>query len=341
MSKLLSALRGMRKPEPQKPENVPKTPVPEQPAGKDEPTIDELGRYTYRDYDYYIRSDGTAEIEAYMGPAVGDLALPEELYGVPVTAILDEAFEADETLERITIPNSIVDIGTNPFKNCQQLKEIVVAPNHPCLEVRDGVLFNRRSKRLICYPCALETESYAIPRGTREIGNEAFQECQALKEVSFPASARFIGDQAFIYCESLESVAFEDGLIHIGDRAFLGCVKLAEIRIPDSVTDIGEDAFSYCDSLRTVGLPQGIGRIRPRAFFACKSLQEAVIPGSVTVIGKSAFSACKSLKTVVIPDSVGSIEADAFEDCPQLTAKVRLGSYAAAYCRTHGVLYRC
>ena len=63
-------------------------------------------------------------------------------------------------------------------------------------------------------------ESITIPNSVSEIGNEAFRQCESVKEITIPESVSKIGELAFWCCDSLK-----------------------EITIPESVTEIGEDAF--------------------------------------------------------------------------------------------------
>ena len=74
-----------------------------------------------------------------------DIAIPDS-----VASIGSRAFDACKGLTRVAIPNSVTSIGTNPFRACGQLQTIWVAPDHPTLEVIDGVLFEKAQKKLIC-----------------------------------------------------------------------------------------------------------------------------------------------------------------------------------------------
>ena len=61
--------------------------------------------------------------------------------------------------------------------------------------------------------------------------------------VSIPASINgycvvSIGDDAFQYCRSLTNVTIPYSVTSIGDAAFFGCTGLTSVTIPDSVTSI-------------------------------------------------------------------------------------------------------
>ncbi len=164
-----------------------------------------------------------------------------------VTTIGERAFQDCENLMSITIPDSVRKVGANPFL-CAPTA-IWVSPEHPYLEVIDGVLFEKESKRLISYPYGSKQSKYAIPKGTRRIGAWAFHSCESLTSISIPDSVAFIEQRAFQYCSSLTAITIPDSVTSIGDGAFYGCRSLMVVTIPDSVTDMGDELFEECDHL--------------------------------------------------------------------------------------------
>ena len=118
-----------------------------------EEAAEEKEIFTSGSFDYTIENN-EAIIVKYNG-ASGNLQIPDEIDGYPVTAISDNAFPFNEKLISITIPDSITDISINLFENCWNLVDIIVSPDHPVLETIDGVLYRKTDKTLIAYPCAL------------------------------------------------------------------------------------------------------------------------------------------------------------------------------------------
>lgn len=234
-----------------------------------------------------------------------------------VTRIGDGAFGLCLSLTSIAIPDSVTDVGSNPFEHCKALQTITVSPDHPALEMIDGVLFGKADKRLICYPCAFTADSYAIPQGTEIIGEDAFAGCKNLASITIPEGVTRIGDAAFYNCDGLMSITIPESVTRIGDHAFYGCGSLTSIAIPESVTRIGKFAFGSCVSLPSI-----------------------TIPDSVTGIGYGAFAYCESLSSVNIPDGVTHIGENAFARCSDdLTLTVARDSYAAQYCKDYGLNY--
>ena len=299
---------------------------------------EERKTFTSGDYQYALLDDGTVEIAGYKGSA-DLLAIPAELDGKAVTSIGDCAFYLCSSLTSVSIPDSVEQIGTNPFAACFELKTISVSPEHPYFATIDGVLFRKADKALISYPASISSSTYTIPQGITSIGDSAFFYCDSLTSVSIPDSITAIGDSAFFWCSSLTSVSIPDSVTSIGNRAFYYCDSLTSVSIPDSVTSIGDEAFYSCSSLTSVNIPDSVTSIGDRAFYYCDSLTSVSIPDSVTSIGNRAFYYCDSLTSVSIPDSVTSIGDYAFGDCSNLTLTVPRNSYAAEYAKTNNIPY--
>ena len=297
---------------------------------------------TYGDYRCYIREDDCVEIMEYLGSGASAVEIPAELGGHPVVAIEQDAFfYSSYGIVSILIPDSLTTVPANPFYNSGYLAEIKVSPEHPALEVVDGVLFGRQDQRLICYPRAFTAASYAIPQGTRIIGEDAFYNCTALTQITIPDSVTSIADSAFYCCEGLTGIEIPDSVVSIGRNAFYACESLTGVSIPDGITSIEEKAFYWCTHLTSVWIPDSVTAIGKHAFASCDRLTAVTIPDSVTTIGDYAFASCDSLADVNIPAGVTAIGKSAFDRCPVLTLTVTRGSYAEQYCKDNGLNYIC
>ena len=159
--------------------------------------------------DYIFYDDGT---EVYFVKYVGndtELTLPD-YYGKNYV-IYDYAFDWNETITSITIPNSVTSIGDFAFHICDNLTNIT---------------FKEGSQ-------------------LTSIGKHAFASCDKLTIIMIPDSVTSIGDYAFSGCASLTSITIPDGVTSIGDHTFSSCISLTNITIPSSVTSINPWAFSW------------------------------------------------------------------------------------------------
>ncbi|MBQ3497938.1 MAG: leucine-rich repeat protein [Clostridia bacterium] len=179
-----------------------------------------------------------------------------------VCEIKDGAFSGCNSLEDITLPDSVKAIGAGAFYCCTNLKSI------------------------------------NIPNGVTCIGDSTFECCESLEHIALPNSVKAIGVGAFVGCESLEHIALPDSVKAIGAGAFVGCESLEHIALPDSVKAIGDYAFGACYSLTSVTIPDSVTTIGDDMFYSCYSLTSVTIPDSVTTIGDYVFYSCYSLSDV-------------------------------------------
>jgi len=226
----------------------------------EEERTDASGQWTY------VLEDGGAKITGYVEEPSGDLVIPGELDGYPVTKIGEKAFFTCRKLKGVIIPDGVMSIGNNAFSSCDWLTGV------------------------------------SIPDGVTSIGDGAFSACARLESVILPDSVTSIGDGAFRACRMLASVNIPDGVTSIGDDAFRAS-SLTSVSIPDSVTSIGNNAFDDCRSLISVNIPDSVTSIGDNAFANCFGLTSVTIPGSVTSIGTNPFSGHTSAAIHVSPDN--------------------------------------
>ena len=169
------------------------------------------------------------------------------------------AFGERDTLESITIPDSVTNIGSGAFKNCCFLEEVYyLASKAQWDEINISDINNEYLLNATVYfPQEIEGAEYIYT--VDEQGN-----------ATITAAANFTGTEITIP-QSIDGYP----VTKIGEGAFSGCSSLTDITIPAGVTDIGGQAFSGCTALETI-----------------------IIPGSVTNIGENAFGTCTSLTDV-------------------------------------------
>lgn len=121
-------------------------------------------------------------------------------------AIAYAAFEFCE-IESVELPDSMISIGDEAFKDCKKLKHV------------------------------------DFGKGIEDIGKdtifgEIFAGCDSLREVVIPDQVKVIGKLTF-YCSGLEKITLPEGLEQIGSMAFGYCNGLQEISLPKSLIKTG------------------------------------------------------------------------------------------------------
>lgn len=176
-----------------------------------------------------------------------------------------------------------------------------------------------------------QAPDYSLAIGGATDSTGAFYMCPELEEVNFPARLKSIGKAAFQNCYALKTVTFADGckLETIGDSAFSmtnASRSLVSLDLPDSVVSIGASVFYNNAALTSVGLSETskLMSIGSQAFknSGITSIyipyNEKLTDGKVTAsttIGTDAFMGCMSLTSVSLPNTAA------------LTSNVFLGCY--------------
>lgn len=277
-------------------------------------------------YYTYSIENGEATIEKVDKGISGDIIIPSELGGAPVTKIYDYAFNDCTMLESVFIPASVTTIWGCPFKNCNNLANITVENGNPNYHSAGNCLIETATGTLLA-----GANNSVIPddNSVTSIANSAFYGRNSIKNITIPNGVTSIEKYAFWQCKELTDVNIPNSVTSIGAYAFSGCNKLTNISIPDNVTDVGSYAFydtkwlqnqadgvvyigkvayvnkGVCDE--TVYIKDGTVMISPQAFENCTELVNLFIPNSVTSISRSALSGCSNLTNIALPKSINYI----------------------------------
>ena len=293
-------------------------------------------------------------VDACRDSAKGNLIIPSEYNGLPVTNICEYAFTMCSELTSITIPDSVTSIGSRAFSDCEKLKTITIGggvksigtlafyncknlekinvdESNKAFSFVDGVLFNKDKTTLIQYLEGKTTETYKILKTVKRIGEMAFAYCTNIKSVIIPDSVKTIEQTAFLYCFALSSVTMGNGITDICDQAFSGCISLESIKITKNVTNIADGVFLGCFNLKKIIVDDendcfvaandvlfDKDKTTLILYPAGKTNEFYIIPSGVKHIGLAAFVGCGSLEKITIPDSVTNISEGAFLLCNNL-----------------------
>lgn len=288
-------------------------------------TVDENGNATITDVDYSIS---------------GDITIPSNLDGYPVTAIGSGAFSYSSQLTSVdlcdgievigsgafydcgllgelSIPASVKEIGDRAFTYCY-FEDITVDPaNEYYTSDEAGVLYNKGKTEIIQSSQLKNITSYTMPDTVVTVKQYAFYRHEFLESLCLGEYAQIIEVAAFGGCEKLKEITMNSRLSSLGEGAF-GATAIESIALPDSLVYLGQTVFAYCSELRNVQFGRNTKNIGNGAFDGCVSLNNVELPESVFVIGGASFRNCDSLTEVTIPEGVIEIGVNAFTDCDNL-----------------------
>ena len=187
------------------------------------------------------------------------VVIPESIEGTPVTAIADRAFFHCETIQTLSVPDSVESIGKKAFAECPAL------------------------------------ESVRLSEGLVSLGDAVFAEDAALKEVNLPPLLTVIPAGTFEGCKQLKSIILPKGVKKICENAFSGCRALKSLAWPSDLEVIGKSAFLSCIQLRWQPLPERLKIIEDEAF-ELNAVQEFVLPRELKKIGYRSFGSFHSVE---------------------------------------------
>lgn len=228
--------------------------------------------------------------------------------------LCDDSFSWNNDLIAVHMPDSVLVVGKDAFKNCKFLKNVAISNS---IKVMDEGAF---------WGCDSLTR-INIPKHLMKLGEGVFGMCDC--EIINSSNLYKVQDRALYsadmkvllhYPAKKNAFILPKSVTIINDFAFFGCASLSTISIPETIKYIGKSAFSFCESLKQVQIPQSVTIINSNTFSYCKSIESIIIPISVNVIGEDAFCQCDSLKSLFIPKSVFWISDTAFRGCSNLAS---------------------
>ena len=230
-----------------------------------------------------------------------------------VKNIGESAFSGCTSLSNLNIKGT-ESIGGNAFKNCTSLASITLP------QTITGIgTFAFAGSGLT---------SITIPGSMKQISDEAFNGCTALKTATLEEGVETIGKNAFTNCKELTDITIPSTVTSIGNYAFNICPKLATVTFAGEtpqLNSLGQNAFQSCEALTSIDIPDNVTTLATRTFNLCTTLENVTLPNQLESIGDFVFNECSALKKLDIPQNVTSIGGNAFNKCEELTTVNFLG----------------
>jgi hypothetical protein len=190
---------------------------------------------------------GMSEFDPYIYKGGRAPKVPFIQISPDVGEIEERAFEYNDCIERLVIPNTVTGMGACALSTCSKLKNVIYQEGSSLLH----------------------------------IGGNVFSLCPMIEEMNFPPSLETLGDNAFLKCEGLKKVTLSPKMTTIEGLTFNGCTSLTTVEGMSGIRSIEMFAFVRCSSLESIDINQNAD-IHDNAFKRCNAVINYVDGPSTT-----------------------------------------------------------
>ena len=216
-------------------------------ASAEDTNFEELYKEVYTEgaLTYGIDRD-YAEVIQCSKDARGEITIPDNINGVTVNIIAEEAFKDCTGITSVTIPESVLKVNEYEFSGCTSLKTV---KNRADLQwVADYAFSNCKSLEGFLNPVFVQGAN--VLRGCTSLKS---LEIADLSDTSLSYN-NYIFGLRFVDCPNLESVIIPESCILMNGLRLENCPALKEVIIPQ-YTEISDIIILGCDNLTRIKLP--------------------------------------------------------------------------------------
>lgn len=217
-------------------------------------------------------------------------------------------------VKKLILPDHDIAIGDEfEFSGWNSLVSIDF--NHNCTSIGESAFRH-------CHSLPSQ-EVQKLLKGCTSIGEAAFYEGRNITTLTIPNTVTTIGNQAFQECTALTDVTFTGTnadkvqLSSLGEKAFKDCYKLVNFNLQTETPNfksMGDYCFERCHELSTTAVNSNIlhrfqGTTINQGVFrcCCTGLTEVIIPSTITTIKNKGFHGTNALGTLTFADRNGTL----------------------------------
>ena len=212
-------------------------------------------------FKYDVNEDNTASITGLTdkGKLDSKITIPAQIDGHDVVAVNREAFRDNNCVTSVEIAQGVRTIAENAFLNCTSLENI----SFPSTVTEIGTSAVKNTK----------WESDRLKDADQIVVNSILVEVKPdVTEYKIPDEVKYIASGVFYNNKSITKIEIGSQVEKIGSFAFSGCTSLNEIELPDSIKSIGYSAFSDA-AVKDIKIPEGVEKIDSEAFLNIDHIQ--------------------------------------------------------------------
>lgn len=247
--------------------------------------------------------------------------------------VIDKSAFSYSSIERITIPSSVCQIGEFAF--CSNNLKTIDNFENTKIRTIESDLFQWSSIRNLSIPSTVEELKEGWSRGTPYLvsinvsnKNDNFN-CIDNKIIYGKSNNENNIFDVFLFASrDIEEIIIPSFIKKISSYSFTECMKLKRIEFQEKseLYSIEENAFG-ATQIDRISIPSNTEKIGKFAFYECKKLKviEFQPDSKLSLIEENAFSG-SSITSISVPSNVKFIQKGTFSDCNELCTVEFLGS---------------
>ena len=234
------------------------------------------------------------------------------------------AFKGCSNLENVSLPSSIKVIETGAFEGCEKLKfnvyengEYLGNSENPYVALMSGIdknasVFKVNEDCVVIYSKALtnftELKTLDMPYSIKYIGSYAFEGCMALETFLVPNCVEHFDASWLYHCSSLKTITISANVKTVSIDYMWGCTSFSEFNVYSTNPNfVAKDGVLYSKDLK-----------RLIAYPRAKSGDSFSIPSYVEKVTTYAFNGCDYLETISMWSTVQELAPSAVINCDLL-----------------------
>ena len=226
-------------------------------------------------------------------------------------AVTGNPFGISTSQATIYVPQGIEDGSVEArYKNALIWRDFSITSLPYSLRDASGYHYRKTSTTTVALTgCDIPGNQVIVRQAVTGYNNDTYN-VTAIKPQAFKGTAiksldtskalklRNIGEEAFAQCQQLEQATIVEGVTEMGERAFAACTALKSVTVPSTLRTIPQEAFKGCTALTSVNMMHGVGYIATNAFAGCTSLIAINLPRSIVSVEPRAFAGATSLQAI-------------------------------------------
>lgn len=221
--------------------------------------------------EYTLSSDNTYYSVTGIGTWDGtDLVIPSEHEGLPVKEIGSKAFQNNDKITSITIPESVQSIKSKAFYRCGSINKITYNAyncSFPTVGSTSWLDFGTQGNEL---EIVIGKNVTSIPNYFFNMENKPV----VVKKITFeaPLNITSIGARSFTGCTFIQGFLIPENVVSIDGGAFLNSKGFETISFSNKLENLDASAF-YNTDVQSITFGEGLKTVANTTFMDCTALK--------------------------------------------------------------------